>query len=122
MAKKKKFPALMVSLVLVVGLAGFLIWQKISAPRLIPAGEILERCYQLHTGEKIAYRFQGEDMVSFDIRRGGDSMMAPRVVPSDEGAFVADSDGEYCLRFGNALTRAQKIEYSVKRSLASPNQ
>lgn len=116
MAKKKKSSFIwFFFLIIIVAGAGFFFWQKTQAPRLIPAGEILERCYQLHENEKIEYRFRGEDMVSFDIRRGGDSMMPPRVLPSDEGSFIADSDGEYCMRFGNSLARPQKIEYWVKR-------
>ncbi len=81
----------------------------------LAAGATMERCYPLKAGDKIHYRFKGEDMVSFDIRRGGDSMMPPRVVPFDQGDFIADDNGEYCLRFGNPLEHAQTIEYRVER-------
>lgn len=107
---------------LIIGVAGsgaYFFISKVRAPRSVPASGILERCYSLREGETISYRFKGEDMVSFDIRRGGDGMFEPQLAPFDEGTFTAPSTDEYCLRFGNSLARAQQIEYSVKRESAS---
>ena len=115
--KKRKFVPVILLLTLIVGgwyfrapLLGLLNKQK-----QIPAGETLERCYSLKAGDKIHYRFKGEEMVSFDIRRGGDSMMPPRLIPFDDSDFTADDGGEYCLRFGNPLNHPQAVEYSVTR-------
>lgn len=87
----------------------------LSKQKQIAAGEVLERCYNLKQGDKIRYQFKGNEMLSFDIRRGGDSMMPARLVPFDHGEFSADDNGEYCLRFGNPLNHVQAIEYRVER-------
>lgn len=118
MKKKNRRNVILLTVVVVIAVGFFSrtpLLALFNKQRHIPAGEILERCYSLKTGDKIHYRFKGEEMVSFDIRRGGDSMMPARLVPFDEGDFVADDNGEYCLRFGNPLNRPQGLEYLVER-------
>ncbi|NQD36244.1 hypothetical protein HPT27_04345 [Permianibacter sp. IMCC34836] len=117
MAKKRKKGSWLpwVLIVGVAGSAGYLFWQKMDRAKTVAANGVIERCYELRAGETIKYSFKGEDLVAFDIRRGGDGMFSPQVVPFDQGDFTADSSGEYCLRFVNALPRPQKISYSVQR-------
>lgn len=117
MVKRKKkgswLPWLLI--VAVAGSAGFVFWQKMERAKTVAANAVIERCYSLRAGETIKYSFKGEDLVAFDIRRGGDGLFSPQVVPFDEGDFTADSADEYCLRFTNALDRPQKITWSVQR-------
>ncbi len=120
MAKKRKSKVGLWLLLLVA--IGVLLWwfraplfSLINKQRALAVGEVVERCYTLAEGDKLHYRFKAKEMLSFDIRRGGDTMMPPRLLPFDENDFVADENGEYCLRFGNPLTTAQTFEYSVKR-------
>ena len=117
MAKRKKKSSWLPWLLIlgVAGVAGFLFWNKLERAKTVAANAVIERCYELRAGETIRYSFKGEDMVAFDIRRGGDGMFSPQVVPFDSGEFTADSAGEYCLRFTNALNQPQKITYSVQR-------
>lgn len=117
MAKRKKsgrwLPWLLI--VAVAGGAGYVFWTKLERSKTVAANAVIERCYTLRAGETIKYKFKGEDLVAFDIRRGGDGMFSPQVVPFDEGEFTADSQDEYCLRFVNALDRPQQISWSVQR-------
>ncbi len=119
MNKKKKRQVLVVVVLMVLVGGGWFfrgpLLGLIDKQKSLAAGEVLERCYALNTGDKLHYRFKAKEMLSFDIRRGGDTMMPPRLVPFDEADFVADDKGEYCLRFGNPLTSAQTFEYRVNR-------
>jgi len=117
MAKKKKKGSWLPWLLIlgIAGSAGFFFWHKLERAKAVAANALIERCYELRAGETIKYSFKGEDLVAFDIRRGGDGLFSPQVVPFDDGSFTADGDGEYCLRFVNALNRPQKIVYSVQR-------
>jgi len=113
---KAKHPWLPWALIVLVAGAGLtFFFGKLHAPRQIPANAMIEQCYKLRAGETLKYRFKGEDMIAFDVRRGGDGMFEPRLAPFDEGSFTAPTTDEYCLRFGNSLARAQTIEYSVVR-------
>jgi len=123
MAKRKKKSNWIpwVLIVAVAGSAGYVFWQKLERGKTVAANGVIERCYELRAGETIQYKFKGEDLVAFDIRRGGDGMFSPQVVPFDDGEFTADSADEYCLRFTNALDRPQKITWSVQRQRAGGN-
>lgn len=117
MAKRKGSPKWLPWLIILVLMGGavFFFYNKMTGGRSLRVGEVAERCYPLKAGETIRYTFSGEDMVSFDIRRGGDGMFPPRLVPMDAGEFTAPTTDDYCLRFGNPLEREQKIQYSVVR-------
>ncbi len=117
MAKRKKKTSWLPWLIIlsIAGAAGFLFWNKLERAKTVAANGVIERCYELRAGETIKYKFKGEDLVAFDIRRGGDGMFSPQVLPFDDGEFTADSADEYCLRFVNALNRPQKISWSVQR-------
>ena len=117
MAKRKKKVGWLpwVLILAVAGTAGYLFWSKMERAKTVAANGVIERCYELRAGETIQYKFKGEDLVAFDIRRGGDGLFSPQLLPFDEGEFTADSNDEYCLRFVNALDRPQQITWSVLR-------
>lgn len=117
MAKRKTRTAWLPWLLIVVvaGAGGYLFWQKLEQAKIVAANGLIERCYELRAGETIRYAFRGEDLVAFDIRHGGDGLFSPQVVAFDDGEFTADTAGEYCLRFVNALSRPQKITYTIQR-------
>jgi hypothetical protein len=89
----------------------------------LPPYETREECVRLEQGDRLEYRFEASEPVSFEIRyHEGTAVVSPLVREAsggDAGVFVAALPRDYCL-FWEAGAAGARIDYRVRRRPAAP--
>jgi hypothetical protein len=79
------------------------------------ANKTVEKCFDLAVGETLAYRFNANDSVLFNIHyhREKDVIheIAEHLIARSNGTFEPHSNGRYCLTWTNPNLRMAKLEY-----------
>ena len=96
--------------------------QRLEATRVIsgvelPGYAIHEECMALERDERIAYRFNAQPPVSFNIHyHEGNAVILPIDIAStteESGVFLADSARGYCLMW-EAGPQGSRLDYRVQ--------
>jgi hypothetical protein len=85
--------------------------------------EARDECVRLAQGDRLEYRFEASEPVTFEIRyREGFAVIAPVVRDAslgDAGVFIAELPRDYCLVWEAGVAGAL-VDYRLRRRAAAP--